>query len=65
MFFSMHDKGEMASMVYNWEHDEVDACVITDGSRYGTLSIWSMLVVLIANGRLKYWATKNPLCAVC
>ena len=23
----------MASMVYNWEHDEVDAVVVTDGSR--------------------------------
>ena len=26
-------RGEMASMVYNWEHDEVDAVVVTDGSR--------------------------------
>ena len=25
--------GEMASMVYNWEHDDVDAIVVTDGSR--------------------------------
>ncbi len=33
MFFSANDKGEMASMVYNWESDQVDACVITDGSR--------------------------------
>ena len=23
----------MASMVYNWEHDDVDAVVVTDGSR--------------------------------
>ena len=27
MFFSRHDKGEMASMVYNWEGDDVDAVV--------------------------------------
>ena len=25
--------GEMASMVYNWESNEVDAVVVTDGSR--------------------------------
>ena len=34
MYFSIHDKGEMASLVYNWEHDDVDAVVVTDGSRY-------------------------------
>jgi len=33
MFFSRHDKGEMASMVYNWEGDDVDAVVVTDGGR--------------------------------
>ena len=33
MFFCRHDRNEMASMVYNWESDEVDAVVVTDGSR--------------------------------
>lgn len=33
MFFSRHDKGEMASMVYNWEGEDVDAVVVTDGGR--------------------------------
>merc|ERR1719219_2049397 len=33
LYISADDKGEMASMVYNWEHDEVDAVVVTDGSR--------------------------------
>ena len=33
MFFSANDKGEMAQMVYNWDHDDVDAVVVTDGSR--------------------------------
>lgn len=33
LYISANDKGEMASMVYNWEHDEVDAVVVTDGSR--------------------------------
>ena len=33
MYISSNDKGEMASMVYNWDHDEVDAVVVTDGSR--------------------------------
>jgi len=33
MFFCPYDKDEMASMVYNWESDHVDAVVVTDGSR--------------------------------
>ena len=33
MYFCRHDRNEMASMVYNWESDEVDAVVVTDGSR--------------------------------
>jgi len=33
LYISAQDKGEMASLVYNWEHDEVDAVVVTDGSR--------------------------------
>ena len=33
MYFCPADKGEMASMVYNWDSNEVDAVVVTDGSR--------------------------------
>jgi len=33
MFFHPEDRGEMASMIYNWPADEVDAVVVTDGSR--------------------------------
>ena len=33
MFISPQDRGEMASMVYNWPSSEVDAVVVTDGSR--------------------------------
>jgi len=33
MYFCRYDRGEMASMVYNWESDQVDAVVVTDGSR--------------------------------
>ncbi|XP_023345940.1 NAD-dependent malic enzyme 62 kDa isoform, mitochondrial [Eurytemora carolleeae] len=33
MYFSANDRGEMASMVYNWPSDDVDAVVVTDGSR--------------------------------
>lgn len=33
MFFSLKDRGDMAAMVYNWPADEVDAIVVTDGSR--------------------------------
>jgi hypothetical protein len=33
MYFSAGDKGEMASMIYNWPAKEVDVIVVTDGSR--------------------------------
>ena len=33
MFFSCLDKGQMASMVYNWPSEDVEAIVVTDGSR--------------------------------
>merc|ERR1712096_598560 len=33
MFFSLKDKGEFASMVFNWDSDKVDVVVVTDGSR--------------------------------
>merc|ERR1719209_489907 len=33
MYFCRKGQGEMASMVYNWESDQVDAVVVTDGSR--------------------------------
>merc|ERR1712183_1123472 len=32
MFFSLKDKGEFASMVFNWDSDKVDVVVVTDGS---------------------------------
>ena len=33
MYFSSQDRGQMASMVYNWPHDDVQVIVVTDGSR--------------------------------
>jgi len=33
MFISPADQGEMASIVYNWPGEDVDAIVVTDGSR--------------------------------
>ncbi|KAK9842247.1 hypothetical protein WJX81_002558 [Elliptochloris bilobata] len=33
MYFSATDKGEIASVVWNWPSHEVDAIVVTDGSR--------------------------------
>lgn len=33
MYFSIEDRGEMTSMLYNWPADEVDVVVVTDGSR--------------------------------
>ena len=48
MFFSPADRGEMASMVYNWDTDDVDAIVVTDGSRVlglGDLGIGAGLII--------------------
>ena len=33
MYFSAFDRGKMSTMVHNWPHEEVDAIVVTDGSR--------------------------------
>ena len=33
MFFSANDVGAMHAMAYNWPKNEVDAIVVTDGSR--------------------------------
>ena len=33
MWFSTADRGEMATMMYNWPSDDVHAIVVTDGSR--------------------------------
>eukprot|EP01130_Rhizamoeba_saxonica_P014443 TRINITY_DN6312_c0_g1_i1.p1 TRINITY_DN6312_c0_g1~~TRINITY_DN6312_c0_g1_i1.p1 ORF type:complete len:588 (+),score=98.67 TRINITY_DN6312_c0_g1_i1:41-1804(+) len=33
MYFSLSDKGQMNSMVYNWPQDDVRVIVVTDGSR--------------------------------
>jgi len=33
MYFSVEDRGQMASMVYNWPQNDVAAIVVTDGSR--------------------------------
>eukprot|EP00891_Asterochloris_glomerata_P006016 jgi/Astpho2/6016/Aster-03973 len=33
MYFSAADKGEMAAMIWNWHANDVDAIVVTDGSR--------------------------------
>lgn len=49
MFFSPKDRGEMASMVYNWDTDDVDAIVVTDGSRVlglGDLGIGGLAITI-------------------
>ena len=33
MFIGPADRGEMASIVYNWDSEDVNAIVVTDGSR--------------------------------
>ncbi|KAF9995302.1 Malic enzyme [Entomortierella chlamydospora] len=33
MYFSTLDRGQMAAMIHNWPHDQVDVIVVTDGSR--------------------------------
>jgi len=49
MFFSAMDRGQMASMVYNWPIEEVEVIVVTDGSRVlglGDLGLHGMGVVM-------------------
>jgi len=52
MFFSANDVGEMAQMVYNWEHDDVDAVVVSDGSRILGLGDLGLGGLGIAVGKL-------------
>jgi len=52
MYFCRHDKDEMASMVYNWESDQVDAVVVTDGSRVLGLGDLGMGGLGISIGKL-------------
>ncbi|KAI8470594.1 MAG: NAD malic enzyme [Monoraphidium minutum] len=33
MFFTLEDRGQMAAMVYHWPQEDVQAIVVTDGSR--------------------------------
>lgn len=33
MYFTLNDKGEMKSMIYNWPINDVELIVVTDGSR--------------------------------
>lgn len=33
MYFTEDDRGQMAAMVYNWPHKDVQVIVVTDGSR--------------------------------
>jgi len=33
MYFSLQDRGQFSTMVYNWPHDDVHVIVVTDGSR--------------------------------
>jgi len=52
MYFCRYDRNEMASMVYNWDSDEVDAVVVTDGSRVLGLGDLGMGGLGISIGKL-------------
>ena len=52
MYFCRHDRNEMASMVYNWDSDEVDAVVVTDGSRVLGLGDLGVGGLAISMGKL-------------
>ena len=68
MYFSIHDKGEMASLVYNWEHDDVDAVVVTDGSRYVHITVWKFqdffTIQILREISLNLEISKMPLFAI-
>eukprot|EP01103_Thecamoeba_quadrilineata_P014842 TRINITY_DN4528_c0_g1_i2.p1 TRINITY_DN4528_c0_g1~~TRINITY_DN4528_c0_g1_i2.p1 ORF type:complete len:504 (+),score=105.86 TRINITY_DN4528_c0_g1_i2:239-1750(+) len=47
MYFSREDIGQMTTMVYNWDSDDVDVIVVTDGSRIlglGDLGVHGMAI---------------------
>lgn len=52
MYFSVADRGEMMSMVYNWPSDQVDMIVVTDGSRILGLGDLGIQGIGIAIGKL-------------
>jgi len=52
MYFCRHDRNEMASMVYNWDSDDVDAVVVTDGSRVLGLGDLGVGGLAISMGKL-------------
>lgn len=52
MFFSAEDRGHMSSMIYNWPAEEVDAVVVTDGSRVLGLGDLGMQGLGICIGKL-------------
>ncbi|KAL2478285.1 NAD-dependent malic enzyme 1 [Forsythia ovata] len=52
MYFSVEDRGEMMSMVYNWPADQVDMIVVTDGSRILGLGDLGVQGIGIAIGKL-------------
>nr|AIT70130.1 malic enzyme [Dictyopteris undulata] len=52
MYFSSHDSGQMVSLAYNWPSHEVDAIVVTDGSRILGLGDLGMNGMGISIGKL-------------
>eukprot|EP00252_Welwitschia_mirabilis_P010939 TRINITY_DN24647_c0_g1_i1.p1 TRINITY_DN24647_c0_g1~~TRINITY_DN24647_c0_g1_i1.p1 ORF type:complete len:615 (+),score=127.24 TRINITY_DN24647_c0_g1_i1:95-1939(+) len=63
MYFSMADRGEMISMVYNWPAEQVDMIVVTDGSRILGLGDLGVQGIGIAIGKLDLYvaaAGMNP-----